>query len=208
MFCFLLWWIERRRPVRSRYWPGEGKAPRTQAAQLNRPNSPRCLNDAVRAAAGGNAVRPRWYRPRHLRGRCQAPTADTVRTPGTSGIPAWLLRSEARRNRWCRGERTGQGRRRDRRRSHASPFLRRRVAAGEIHGSCHSWATPPFLLVGPRRDSGVLVPSLPRISQGRAPGITADAYLCLRLPVPAEPLLAATPAVVAAARRVPVPGAW
>ena len=59
-------------------------------------------------------------------------------------------------------------------------------------------ATPPFLLVGSRRDSGVVVPSLPRISRSRAPGITADAYLCPRLPVPAEPLLAATPAVVAA----------
>jgi hypothetical protein len=195
-------------PRRSRYLPGEGELPlRTQAAQVNRPNSLRCLNGAVRAA-GGNAVRPRWYRPRHLRGRCQAPTAGTVRTPGTSGISAWLLRSEARRNRWCRGERTGQDRRRDKRRGHASPAPRRRAAVGEIHGLCHSWATPPFLLVGPRRDSGLVVPSLPRISRGRAPGITADAYLCPRLPVLAEPLLAATTAVVAGARRLPAPGAW
>ena len=52
--------------------------------------------------------------------------------------------------------------------------------------------TPPFLLVGPRRDSGVIAPRLPRISRGWAPAITANAHLCPRLPVPAEPLLAAT----------------
>ena len=144
------------------------------------------------ATAGGGAARPRWCRPRPRRRRCPAPTADTVRTPGTFGISAWLLRSEAKRHLRCRRERTGRDQRRDRRRSYASPYPWRLVAAGEGLGSCYSSATPPFLLVGPRRDSGVVAPWLPRISRGWAPAITANAHLYPQLPVLAEYLLAAT----------------
>jgi hypothetical protein len=159
--------------------------------KMNRLNSPRCINGVVCATAGGNAVRPRWYRPRHQRRRCPAPTADTVRIPGTFGIFAWLVRSGAKRHLRCRGERTGRDQRRDRRRSYASPYPRRLVAAGEGLGLCYSSAMPPFLLVGLRRDAGVVAPWLPRISCGWAPAITANAHLWPRLPVPAEPLLAA-----------------
>jgi hypothetical protein len=155
-------------------------------------NSPCCFNRLMRAAAYACAVRPPWRRPRHQHRRCPTPTAGRGRTPGTFGISAWLRRSESRRHLRCREERTGRDPRRDRRHSHASPHPRRLVAAGEGLGSCYSSATPPFLLVGPRRDSGVIAPRLPRISRGWAPAITANTHLCPRLPVPAEPLLAAT----------------
>jgi len=144
------------------------------------------------ATAYGCAARPQWCRPRPRRRRCPAPSEGTVRTPGTFGISAWLLRSEAKRHLRCRGERTGRDQRRDRRRSYASPYPRRLVAAGEGLGSCYSSDTPPFLLVGPCRDSAVIAPWLPRISRGWAPAIAANAHLCPLPPVLAEYLLAAT----------------
>jgi hypothetical protein len=145
------------------------------------------------ATAGGCAARPRWCRPRPRRRRCPAPTGGTVRRPGTFGIFAWLLRSGAKRHLRCRGERTGRDQRRDRRRSYASPYPRRLVAAGEGLGSCYSLATPPFPPRGlARRDSAVIAPWLPRISRGWAPAIAANAHLCPLPPVPAEYLLAAT----------------
>jgi hypothetical protein len=92
----------------------------------------------VRAAACGCVARPRWCRPRHQHHRCPMPTADTVRTPSTFGISAWLHRSEAMRPPMCRWERTGRDPCRDRRRDHAIPGPRCPVAAGEGPGSCDS----------------------------------------------------------------------
>ena len=155
-------------------------------------NVRRCSNRLACATAAGNAVRLPWCRPRHQRRRFPAPIAGTVRTPGTFGISAWLLRSEANRQLRCREERTGRDPRRGRRRSHASPYPRGLAAAGEGPGSRYSSGHATFPPRGPRRGSCVVAPWLPRISRGRAPAITANAYLCPRLPVPAAPLLAAT----------------
>lgn len=85
------------------------------------------------------------------------PAADTVRTPGTFGISAWLHRSEARRHLRCRWERTGRDPRCDRQRGHASPCPRHPVAAGEGLGSCHSSGHATFPPRGhARHGSGVV----------------------------------------------------
>ncbi len=115
----------------------------------------RCPNCSACATAAGNAVRLRWCRPRHQRRRCPAPTAGTVRTPGTFGISAWLLRSEAKRHLRCREERTGRDPRRGRRRRHASPYPRGPVAAGEGPGSRYSSRHATFPPRGPRPGSAL-----------------------------------------------------
>ena len=155
-------------------------------------NSPCCLNRLARATACAGAARPPWCRPRHQRRRCPAPTVDTVRTPGTFGISAWLHRSAAQRHQRCRGERIDRDPLRDRRHSYASPCLRGLVAAGEGLGSCYSSGHATFPPRVARRGPGVVAPWLPRISRGWVPAITANAHLCPPLPVLADPLLAAT----------------
>jgi len=60
--------------------------------------------------------------------------ANFTGVPGTFGISAWLVRSEARRHPRCREGRTGRDPRRGRRPGDASPY-RRRLVAGEGPGS-------------------------------------------------------------------------
>ena len=145
----------------------------TGRPKKNGSNSPRCRTRLVRAIAAVRGALRQWCRPRPRRRHGQAPTAGTTGAPGTFGISAWLVLSEARKHPRCREERTTRDRRRGRRPGDASPY-RRRPVAGEGPGSRYSWDPPPFLLGSLRlwRDHA----GYPRISRGQAPAIMANAH--------------------------------
>jgi hypothetical protein len=159
-------------------------------------NSPHRLNRldgsgrALRCHAGCAAL-PQWYRPRPQRPRGPAPTAGTAGRPGTSGIPAWLPRSEAKRHPMCRAERTTRDPHHGRRQSHASPYPRGPVPAEEGLHSRYSSGSSPFLM---DRRRGFLLsrPGHPTMARKALPGIIASSQLIPRLARIAEFLLPGT----------------
>ena len=153
----------------------------------------------MRVIAAVCAALRQWCRPRPPRRRGQAPTADTIGVPGTFGISAWLVRSEARRHPRCREGRTGRDPRRGRRPGHASPYPRRLVRWRR------SWLV---ILMGPATfspweacGSGVIALATQGFRAARHLPSWRTPIVISRLAITAEPLLAAMCGARGAARR-------